>query len=90
MRIKPLLTANNPAPIPGCHAPEGCCAQYCGPLDLALSIPKYCKHLDVVYYESIKREPKRRDIYECRCDERLKTKAEESTSHACTGGRLCL
>ena len=26
-RINPLLTANNPAPIPGCHAPEGCCAQ---------------------------------------------------------------
>ena len=34
-RINPLLTANNPAPIPGCHAPEGCCAQCCGPLDLA-------------------------------------------------------
>ena len=34
-RINPLLTANNPAPIPGCHAPEGCCTQCCGPLDLA-------------------------------------------------------
>ena len=33
----------------------------------------------VVYYESIKREIKTRPIYECRCDERLKTKAEEST-----------
>ena len=33
-RINPLLTANNPAPIPGCHVPEGCCAQYCGLLDL--------------------------------------------------------
>jgi len=34
-----------------------------------------------VYYcsESIKRELKTRTIYECRCDERLKTKAEEST-----------
>jgi hypothetical protein len=32
-RINPLLTANNPAPIPGCHAPEGCCAQCCGYLD---------------------------------------------------------
>ncbi len=32
-----------------------------------------------VYYESIKRELKTRPIYECRCDERLKTKAEEST-----------
>jgi hypothetical protein len=27
----------------------------------------------VVYYESIKREPKIRGIYECRCDERLQT-----------------
>jgi len=33
----------------------------------------------VVYYESIKRELQRRPIYECRCDERLKTKAEGST-----------
>jgi hypothetical protein len=32
-----------------------------------------------VYYESIKRELKRRLIYEYRCDERLKTKNEEST-----------
>ena len=22
-RISPLLTTNNPAPIPGCHTPEG-------------------------------------------------------------------
>jgi hypothetical protein len=28
----------------------------------------------IVYYESIKREPKIRGIYECRCDERLQTK----------------
>jgi hypothetical protein len=33
----------------------------------------------VVYYESIKRELKTKLIYECRCDERLKTKVEEST-----------
>ncbi len=33
----------------------------------------------VVYYESIKRELKRRLTYKCRCDERLKTKNEEST-----------
>jgi hypothetical protein len=33
----------------------------------------------VVYYESMKREVKTRPLYECRCDERLKTKAEEST-----------
>ena len=39
----------------------------------------------VVYYESIKRELKTRPIYECRCNERLKTKAEESTRLAYTG-----
>ena len=33
-RINPLLTTINPAPIPGCHTSEGCCAQSCGPLDL--------------------------------------------------------
>ena len=38
-----------------------------------------------VYYESIKGELKTRPIYECRCDERLKTKAEESTSLVYTG-----
>ncbi len=32
-----------------------------------------------VYYQSIKRELKTRPIYECQCDERLKTKDEEST-----------
>ncbi len=31
----------------------------------------------VVSYESIKRELKTRPIYECRCDERLKTKTED-------------
>ncbi len=39
----------------------------------------------VVYYESIKRELKRRLIYEYRCDERLKTKNEESTRLTDTG-----
>jgi hypothetical protein len=29
--------------------------------------------------ESIKREPKIRGIYECRCDERLQTKSKEFT-----------
>ena len=43
------------------------------------------KKKKVVYYESIKRELKRSPIYECRCDERLKTKAEESTRLAYTG-----
>ncbi len=37
------------------------------------------------YYESMKRELKTRPIYEDRCDERLKTKSEESTSLAYTG-----
>ena len=39
----------------------------------------------VVYYETIKRELKTRPIYECRCDERLKTKVEESTRFTYTG-----
>ena len=39
----------------------------------------------VVYYESIKRELKTRPIYECRCDERLKTEVEESTLLVYTG-----
>jgi hypothetical protein len=38
-----------------------------------------------VYYESIKRGLKRRLIYEYRCDERLKTKNEESTLLSDTG-----
>jgi hypothetical protein len=33
----------------------------------------------VVYYKSIKRELKKRCIYECRCDERLQTKTKEFT-----------
>jgi hypothetical protein len=39
----------------------------------------------VVYYESIKREPKIRGIYECRCDERLQTKTKEFTRLPYTG-----
>jgi hypothetical protein len=42
---------------------------------------------DVVYYESIKRELNIRLTYECRCDERLKAKAEGSTRLAYTGFR---
>ena len=38
-----------------------------------------------VYYESIKRELKIRGIYECRCDERLKTKTKEFTRLPYTG-----
>ena len=33
----------------------------------------------VVYFESINREVEIKPVYECRCDERLKTKAEEFT-----------
>ena len=39
----------------------------------------------VVYYESIKREPKIRGIYECRCDERLQTKTKKFTRLPHTG-----
>ncbi len=38
----------------------------------------------VVYYESLKRELKTKPLYEFRCDERLKTKVEESTLLGCT------
>jgi hypothetical protein len=37
------------------------------------------------YYESIKWELKIRCIYECRCDERLKTKTKKFTRLAYTG-----
>ena len=46
-----------------------------------------CVLLFVVYYEAIKRELYRRLIYECRCDERLKDKAEGFTRLAYTGLR---
>ncbi len=39
----------------------------------------------VVYYESRKREVKTRPMYECRCDERLKTKPEKSAPLTYTG-----
>jgi hypothetical protein len=38
-----------------------------------------------VYHESRKREVKTKPIYECRCDERLKTKTEKSTRLGYTG-----
>ena len=44
-----------------------------------------CVCTSFVYYESIKRGIKRRLIYEYRCDERLKTKNEESTHLVDTG-----
>ncbi len=39
----------------------------------------------VVYYESRNREVKTRPMYECRSDERLKTKSEKSTRLGYTG-----
>jgi hypothetical protein len=39
----------------------------------------------VVYFESIKRKIKIKSIYECRFDERLKTKVEESACLTYTG-----
>jgi hypothetical protein len=36
-------------------------------------------NLFFVYYESLKRELKTKPINECWCDERLKTRVEEST-----------
>jgi hypothetical protein len=38
-----------------------------------------------VHYETINRELMTRPIYECRCDERLKTKSEESIHLTYTG-----
>ena len=37
-RIYPLLTTNNPVPIPGCHMSEDCCTQCCGPLDFTFQL----------------------------------------------------
>jgi hypothetical protein len=39
-----------------------------------------------LYYESIKRELNTRPVNECRCDDRLKTKDEESTQLTYTLG----
>ena len=36
-------------------------------------------HTDWICFESIKRDLKTKPIYKCRCDERLKTRVEEST-----------
>jgi hypothetical protein len=47
-----------------------------------------CETINFVYYESRKRELKRRLINEGRCDERLKAKVEESTFLTRTVGRM--
>jgi len=44
---------------------------------LDLSCEENVRAVTVVYYQSIKREVKRRPVYECRCDERLQSKVEE-------------
>ncbi len=44
----------------------------------------FSRPLGYVYYESIKREPKIRGIYECRCDERLQTKTKKFTRFSYT------
>ena len=50
------------------------------------SVKGECEISEVnVYYESIKREPKIRGIYECRCDERLQTKTKRFTRLPYTG-----
>jgi hypothetical protein len=49
------------------------------------SMEKIGKMMEVVRYESRKQELKTRPTYECRCDERLKTKSEKSTRLAYTG-----
>jgi hypothetical protein len=65
-------------------------APICSPNDIRMD--RLQDHLDAtqswsVYYESIKRELKIRPTYDCRCDERLKTKAEDSTRLTYTGLR---
>jgi hypothetical protein len=49
------------------------------------SIKWEVKRGSILYYESMKWEFKTRPINECRCDERLKTKDEESTRLTYTG-----
>ncbi len=70
-RINPLETANNTAAIPGCHAPEGCCAQCCGPLDLAklltespcvMTTEVLSLFREIIEYQMQCSEP---DIYSC-------------------------
>jgi hypothetical protein len=51
----------------------------------AIRSPPAYSSIKEVYYESRKRELKRRLINEGRCDERLKAKVEESTCLTYTG-----
>ena len=68
------------------HAPV--CLQVGTPHPLFIYCESSCKIIIYkyeVYYESRKRELKRRLINEGRCDERLKAKVEESTCLTYTG-----
>jgi hypothetical protein len=50
-----------------------------------VSLSELKREVGVVYYESIQRDLQIKPIYECRCDERLKTKPVESTRLVYTG-----
>jgi len=60
------------------------------PVQATLRTLGWTKSIFFVYYESIKREVKRRPMYEYRCDERLKVTGEGSTRlvHTGLGGGL--
>jgi hypothetical protein len=68
---------------------ESTCLTYTGLHDKTQSNPKPSPGptdpIGFVYHESIKRGLQRRLIYEYQCDERLKTKNEESTRLVDTG-----
>ena len=53
--------------------------------EVLVRVPTTSDSIFVVYYDSRKREVKRRRKNEDRCDERLNTKGEESTCLVCTG-----
>ena len=50
-----------------------------------IRVKRFYECLEIFYYESRKKELKTKPIYECRCDERLKTKSEKSTRLSYTG-----
>jgi hypothetical protein len=59
--------------------------QYDFLLLLFMILSELCSRINFVCHKSRKRELKTRSIYECRCDERLKTKSEKSTRLGYTG-----
>ena len=70
-----MVTPLTPKPTLKVEASSGC----------QRPLPHVVSGLFIYYYESIKREVKRRLIYEYRCDERLKTKNVESIRLTDTG-----